>query len=81
MSRTAGMNTSTFKKMFKQINGQSIYDYLSTHRMDEVRNRLLHINESIKRIALDLGFSALSNFSKAFKKQFLVPHSFYRRKG
>jgi len=81
MSRSAGMNTTTFKKMFKQINDQPMYDYWSSHRMDEARNRLLNTNDSIKSIALDLGFSALSNFSKAFKKQFLVAPSYYRKNG
>ena len=56
-------------------------DYISELRLEEARRRLsnpANLRYTIASIALDSGFSTVSSFNDAFKKQFQVTPSQYR---
>ena len=61
LSKVAMMSCTKLKKRFKEIYGMKLYEYYNHNRL-------------IKAKALEIGFANLSNFSKAFKKEFgLLP--------
>ncbi|WP_018630123.1 helix-turn-helix domain-containing protein [Niabella aurantiaca] len=70
LSQQAGMNETYLKKLFTKRFDKPPYRYWQEHRMNEAFTRVAYTNESLTDIALDMGFSALSNFSKAFKKHY-----------
>jgi AraC-like DNA-binding protein len=72
MATSVHMSPSKLKTLFKKTYGQSIYEYFNTSRLNQARHLLLENNLSIKEVAWQMGYSAVSNFSAAFKKQFHI---------
>jgi AraC-like DNA-binding protein len=70
LSRKVAMSDSKLKKIFKMVYGSPIYEYFQKHRMQKARLMLLSGNYSIKDVGYTLGYSNLSNFTLAFKKEF-----------
>lgn len=56
----------TFQAIFKEIYGFSPYAYLKQYKMKRAAIRLKEENESISRIAADLGYHNASKFARAF---------------
>lgn len=72
-----GLNQLKLKKGFKQLFGYSIYAFFLKHRMERAKE-LLHDN-SVTDTAIMLGYSNISHFSNAFRKQFSVLPSEMKR--
>lgn len=72
MAESVHMSTTKLKSLFKKIYGQSIYEYFNVSRLNKARHLLLEKNLPIKEVAWQMGYSAVSNFSAAFKKQFHI---------
>jgi AraC-like DNA-binding protein len=70
LSKVAAMSTTSLKTKFKKLYGTSLYEYFQNCRMQHAKVLMLTRKYSIKEIGLQLGYSNLSNFSIAFKKQF-----------
>jgi AraC-like DNA-binding protein len=66
------MSVSKLKSAFKQVYGSGIYEYFQKNRMQKARNMLLTQSHTVKEVGLKLGYTNLSNFSLAFKKEFGV---------
>jgi len=51
-----------------------VYEYFQKIRMQAAKDKLLSGDHSVKEVAMELGYSNLSNFTIAFKKEFgLLP--------
>lgn len=72
LSVIAAMSPSKLKKQFKDVYGMPIYEYFQKIRMQKARDLLMEGNRTIKAVGMELGFSNLSNFSLAFKKEHQV---------
>lgn len=70
MSRQFAMSESKLKKVFKAVFSLPPYEYYQKYRMQKARQLLLTGNHSIKDVGYTLGYSNLSNFTLAFKKEF-----------
>ena len=70
LAREVAMSESKLKKVFKTVYGLPVYEYFQRHRMQKARLMLLSGNYSIKDVGYTLGYSNLSNFTLAFKKEF-----------
>jgi AraC-like DNA-binding protein len=70
LARKSLMSTSKLKKLFKDVYGAPIFEYHQRSRMEKAKYMLLSGNYSVKDIGYSLGYSNLSNFSTAFKKEF-----------
>lgn len=70
LSRKVAMSESKLKKIFKAVYELPVYEYFQRHRMQKARTMLLSGNYSIKDVGYTLGYSNLSNFTLAFKKEF-----------
>ncbi|HTR28035.1 MAG TPA: helix-turn-helix transcriptional regulator [Puia sp.] len=64
------MSTSKLKNLFKQVYGDTLYDYYNKSRLQRARELLLNGQVSIKQAGSEIGFSNLSHFAKAFRKEF-----------
>lgn len=67
-----GMSETKMKSLFKQIFGDSIYNYFQSARMEEAAFLLKHSDYSVSEIGFRLGFSNLSHFSRLFQKHYAI---------
>lgn len=72
LAKIAAISESKLKKDFKTMYGLPIYEYYQKARMYAAQDKLLTGKYSVKEVAMELGYSNLSNFTIAFKKEFGV---------
>jgi AraC-like DNA-binding protein len=70
LAKTVAMSESKLKKIFKSVYSLPPYEYFQKQRMQKAKMMLLSGNYSIKDVGYTLGYSNLSNFTLAFKKEF-----------
>ncbi len=70
LSRMAMMSSTKLKTRFKQTYGMKLYEFYNHHRLQAAKEMLKTGNFSVKQVGVNIGFSNLSNFAKAFKKEF-----------
>ena len=70
LARMAVLSPSKLKSSFKEIYGLPVYRYFQKHRMNKAKAMLLSKKYSVKEVGLEVGYSNLSNFAKAFRKSF-----------
>lgn len=68
----AAMSSAKLKKLFKEVYGTSIYAYYQKQRLNVARDMLLSGDFTVKEVGLQVGYSNLSNFAAAFKKEFKI---------
>lgn len=68
LAQQAGMSESKLKKIFKQIFGNSIFNYYQSFRMKEAARLLKEKKMSVSEVGYFLGFSNLSHFGKIFEE-------------
>jgi len=70
-----GFSLSTFKRMFKEAYRIAPKTWINDRRLDKAASEIIKKDISLLEIALDLGFSGSSQFSKAFKNKYNCPPS------
>lgn len=70
LAQAATMSSAKLKKLFKEVYGTSIYAYYQKQRMSIARDLLLTGDYSVKEVGLSVGYTNLSNFAAAFRKEF-----------
>ncbi|HEX6426827.1 MAG TPA: AraC family transcriptional regulator [Niastella sp.] len=70
LAKIAAVSESKLKKDFKTMYSFPIYEYFQKARMHAAQDKLLTGKYSVKEVAMELGYSNLSNFTIAFKKEF-----------
>lgn len=68
LSREVGLNQLKLKQGFKILFGTSIYAMFQKHRMEHAR--FLLKNSNVTEVAITMGYSNISHFSAAYRKQF-----------
>ena len=81
VARENGLSPAKLKRGFRALYGFSVYGLFQHERMNEARRRLLRDDTSVSAVACDLGYSNMSHFSAAFRKQFGVNPGEARRRG
>ncbi len=79
ISRRAGLSINSLHRLFLQEYGVTPQQFQRLLRVDEGRKRLSRSNESIERIAADLGFSDRYHFSKIFKRIHMLTPAAFRK--
>jgi AraC-like DNA-binding protein len=75
LTKIALMSLTSLKSKFKKMYGSTVFEYFQSMRMQKARILLLTQKYSVKQIGQLLGYSNMSNFTIAFKKQFdQLPH-------
>jgi AraC-like DNA-binding protein len=58
-----------------------LYEFYNRNRLETAKEMLKTGNYSVKQVGYNIGFSNLSNFAKAFKKEFgLLPKDMMKGK-
>lgn len=76
----AGFSTDYFNRIFFAHTGFNIMEYVRFSRMKKAARLLRGTNNDILDIALDCGYEAHESFSRAFKNQYGISPSEYRKK-
>ena len=76
----AGFSTDYFNRIFFAHTGFNIMEYVRFSRLKKAAILLRGTNDDILDIALDCGYEAHESFSRAFKNQYGVSPSEYRKK-
>jgi AraC-like DNA-binding protein len=79
-ARAAGISTAHLHALFKQWLGVSPGHSLSEIRLERAKERLAGSREPIIEIALGVGFSEQSAFTRAFRRRYGESPSAYRRR-
>ncbi len=66
LARNIGMSPTKMKQLFRQIFGDSIYNYFQGVRMNEAARLLRKL--SVSQVGYSIGFSNLSHFTRLFEK-------------
>jgi AraC-like DNA-binding protein/ligand-binding sensor protein len=73
-----GISEGHFGKVFRRIMGQPFRDYVQSVRMERAQALLLESKRPIGEVALDVGYSDTSAFTRAFTRSCGVSPSEYR---
>ena len=75
----ANMSPSKLKRLFKQIFGNSIFNYYQEFRMKEAARMLKEEKLSVSEVGYRMGFTNLSHFSRIFKEHIGMKPKQYSR--
>lgn len=79
LAARAGWSPFHFHRAFRKIVGETPKQYILRLRLERAAARLATRSEPIVRIAADAGFASHEVFTRAFRRQFGVTPSAYRR--
>lgn len=77
----AGYSLYHFGRIFQQLTGERLKDYLRKRRLAEAARELVYNRRRILDIALDYQFQSQESFTRAFKKAYGLTPGAYRRRG
>ena len=80
LARQTAFSESKLQKTFKQVFGRSLYQYALCEKMMTAKNMLATNKYSVSEVGYELGYTNLSHFSKAFRKQFGINPKSYSSK-
>jgi AraC-like DNA-binding protein len=81
LAQEVGMSRSGLCAAFRQIVGQSVYDYIQDLRMGQALGLLAERSASITEIAYAVGYTYPSSFSVAIQRRFGATPRELRRRG
>ena len=79
IAAVSNYSVSHFSKLFRQMTGESLTQYLKNYRLGTAASRLLNEPTKVSEIALSCGFSNLSYFSRAFYQKYKMTPSEFRK--
>ncbi|MBL0924002.1 MAG: helix-turn-helix transcriptional regulator [Sphingomonadaceae bacterium] len=68
MAREAGLSTAHFSRLFRQVIGETPYQYLMDYRVEQAKKMLGEAGRPLIDIALACGFSDQPHFTRVFKR-------------
>lgn len=81
LAQQFGLSARRLNDAFAAEYGQSIFNFVTGHRLDEAHASLLAGHTPLKVLAARLGYSHVNHFIAAFKRRFGYPPGSLRRKG
>lgn len=79
VAKNAGFSTDYFNRIFFAHTGFNVMEYIRFRRLKKAARLLRISDDDILSIALDCGYEAHESFSRAFKNQYGVSPSEYRK--
>ncbi|GAB3507935.1 AraC family transcriptional regulator [Spirosoma knui] len=81
LAKLVGMSETKLKDLFRQVFGDSIYNYYQKARMEEAAFLLKLGGYSVTDVGTQLGFTNLSHFSRLFEKHYSLTPKRYASGG
>jgi AraC-like DNA-binding protein len=75
----AGTNQCYLKKGFKEVVGQTIFEFIQENRMVKAMHLLQHTQQSVADVAASVGYASTSSFSQTFKHYFGITPSLVQK--
>jgi len=72
------MNAAYLRRIFKENNGISLWDFINMKRIETARGLLITTTMSIKAVAQRCGYVSISTFVRTFKKFAAMTPGHYR---
>jgi AraC-like DNA-binding protein len=69
LARIAHMSSTKLKQRFKQVYGLRLYEFYNKRRLNKAKEMMLK-GISAKEAGFSIGFTDVSNFTKAFKREY-----------
>ena len=79
LARKAAMGRTAFAERFREVVGETPYQYLTDWRIQNARRLLAESRLSLEQVALRVGYESASSFSRAFKRCLGTTPGAYRR--
>lgn len=79
MSKKLGFHPAYLSRLFRQAEGITLKQYITTERIERARNMLRFSDYSATEISRYLGFSSQSHFVEVFKKEVRMTPTEYRK--
>jgi AraC family transcriptional regulator len=79
MAREAGLSPYYFLRTFERVTRLTPHQYVLRARLREAATRLVAESAKVIDVALDCGFSDISNFNRAFRTEFGVSPRIFRQ--
>ena len=79
LSKMYHVNTTTIKKLFKEIYGTSVATHIKQHRMEKAAELLKDTSFSIAEISRLVGYESAGKFTASFKDTYNVVPKEYRK--
>lgn len=77
LAEAAGYSMYHAARMFKELTGQTPFDYIRQARLTQAAKRLRDTDEKIVEVALSHGFESHDGFTRSFARQFhMTPRSY-----
>ena len=68
VARAVGRSPAYLTTAVKRATGKSVGEWITTGRLAEARNRLLHTDDSVARVAEHIGYADPTHFIRVFRK-------------
>lgn len=82
LAKICGYSVFHFHRIFKEVTGENINDYIRNTRLEKASNLLLYNqHQTIEMISINSGFDSSSGFRRAFKKKFAITPNDWRKSG
>jgi AraC-like DNA-binding protein len=75
IANNVGTNQCYLKKGFKEVYGQTLFEFIQENRMIKAKHLLQAPNPNITEIAYHVGYSSLSSFSQSYKNYYGISPS------
>jgi AraC-like DNA-binding protein len=80
LAETANITVYYFCRMFKQITGKTMTDYLNEFRLEKSTDYLKKNDLTVTEIALKCGFDSVNYYSRLFRRYYHVSPTMFREK-
>ena len=81
LARLFHVNATGLKQAFREVYGVSLAAHMKKHRLEAAEKLLIRTDKSLSEIAAAVGFASQSRFAEAFREQYgLLPSRFRRQK-
>jgi AraC-like DNA-binding protein len=80
IGKEVGLGRDKFRQLFQRKHAMTPYQYFQQKRMEKAKSLILSGSHNAMQAGKLVGYSCLSHFSSAFKKQFGCLPSYYKKK-
>jgi AraC-like DNA-binding protein len=79
LAREAHVSPRHFSRSFRQVFGETPYQYLLSRRLERARHLLRTTEMSVAEICLEVGFTSVGSFTTTFRRQVGVSPTTFRQ--
>ncbi len=80
LAKELGISVAYLQRLFRQVHGVTIIEYLNRMRIERAKFLLLNTNDPVVEIAIEAGFNSRQHFARVFTSLEHISPQEYRRK-